>query len=59
MRYKHKAKPEEFRLIRLLSNEVNFQRFIKHVARLTRRMRNDPFIKKIRMKNAWRRRARA
>ena len=57
MRFRYRPKVGEFRLIRVLGNEVNFHRFRKHVARLTRCLRNDPAIKKIRMKNTWRRRA--
>lgn len=56
MRYKYKAKVGEFRLLRVLSIERNLLRLRKHVARLTRRMRNDPAMKRMRLQNARRRR---
>lgn len=46
-----------FRLLRGMPEEVNFRRFLGHVARLTHRLDNDPDIRKLRMKNRWRRRA--
>ena len=61
MHYTHKKKLApgglNFRLIRVLTVEDNVHRLRKHVAKLTRRMRNVPFMRKIRLRNARRARS--
>lgn len=47
-----KRRPGEFRLIRGLSVAHNTARFQKYVARLNRRMKSDPAIKRMRVRKA-------
>lgn len=59
----HRCRPKEegrvgrFRLLRGMPEGVNFRRFLRHVARLKRRLAADPVIRKFGMKNRWRRHA--
>jgi hypothetical protein len=56
-RPKEEKRVGEFRLLRGMPEGVNFHRFQRHMARLKRRLAGDPVIRKLGMKNRWRRRA--
>lgn len=56
MKKRHIPKPGEFRLIRPYTLEHNIERLKKHVAKLSRRMKDDGLMKVIRLKSARRRR---
>ena len=49
--------PRAFRLIPCLGNEINFARFMKHVAKLERRLYWDLALRKLRLQNRRRRAA--
>ena len=57
MRCRHNAERGDFRLMRARSFDNNVHRLRKHVAKLTRRMCNDPAIRKMRLRNARRTRS--
>lgn len=47
-----KRRPGEFRLIRSLSVEHNIARLEKHVARLVRKLKSDPAMKRMAVRKA-------